>query len=218
MGRPEARWMLRTLVLATSLGAACGGQTPSASSKKCRRYATVMGYASGRPGSRTCTWNVVNANTYDCGTSCAHTTRQYASLHDSIEEPSVPNRPLVTSAGFSYSCGLGNSAGYSTGYYTYDAQRRLVEIKWRGQWGYSGESAPTVDTYTAWDSRGRPLLGTRSGPGDGMDISIVYDDGTRTMTTSIGSSESIRQEDEFGNVIRDGDYAYAVLETAEICL
>jgi hypothetical protein len=51
-----------------------------------------------------------------------------------------------------------------------------------------------------------------------MDISIVYDDGTRTMTTSIGSSESIRQEDEFGNVIRDGDYAYAVLETAEICL
>ena len=84
--------------------------------------------------------------------------------------------------------------------------------------GILGRVCPDVDTYTAWDSRGRPLLGTRSGPGDGMDISIVYDDGTRTMTTSIGSSESIRQEDEFGNVIRDGDYAYAVLETAEICL
>lgn len=207
-----------TLALAASLGAGCGSETPSASSKRCRRYATMMGYGSGQAGTRTCTWNVVNANTYDCGTFCAHTTREYASLSDFIAEPSIPNRPLVSAAGFSYSCGLGNSAGYSTGYYTYDTQRRLVSIQWGGRWGYSGEPAPTVDTYTAWDSRGRPLLGARSGPGGEMDISIIYDDGARTMTTSMGPFESTRQEDEFGNMIRDGEYTYTVLQTAEVCM
>jgi len=216
---PTPRWVLTMLALAVSLAGGCGSQTPSESSRTCRRYATLMGYGSGQPGTRDCTWNVVDANAYVCGIWCAHTTRQYASLADFVEEASVPNRPLVTSEGIGYSCGMGNTAGYSTGYYRYDAQRRLVEIQWQGQWGYSDEpSSATVDTYTAWDSRGRPLSGTRSGPGGGMEISIVYDDGTRTMTTSIGPNEAIRQEDEFGNMVRDGDYTYTVLETAEVCL
>jgi hypothetical protein len=42
-----------------------------------------------------------------------------------------------------------------------------------------------VETYSAWDSQGRPTGGTRSQPGTcaGLPISLVYDDGARTISS-----------------------------------
>ena len=197
--------------------AGCKPSLPSVSSKQCRRYATVMSYGTDTESTRTCTFS---SNVYSCGPSCARTQRGYASLMDFIEEASVPNRSRLSVKSYDYSCGLGNTAGYSEQTYTYDAQKRLVKISTKSSWGYSSEPVVGVTEFTRWDGQGRPLSGTGPWKGQVVDISIVYDDAARTMTTSYGAGlmESTVQQDAFGNTIRDGSITYTVREMAEICL
>jgi hypothetical protein len=42
-----------------------------------------------------------------------------------------------------------------------------------------------VETYTAWDSRGRPTAGSRSQPGicPTVPLSVTYDEAARTITS-----------------------------------
>lgn len=94
-----------------------------------------------------------------------------------------------------------------------------MRIDGTSRWGYSSVPSLGITKYTAWDGRGRPLSGTVSWGGSPIDVSIVYDDGALSMTTTYADGrESYVQQDAYGNTIREGDLTYTVIDTEEICL
>jgi hypothetical protein len=207
------------IALAVASIAGCGSQTPLASSTRCRRYATALSYGPQNQYTGTCGYGVYNAGTYDCRLGCSLRLRVYASLSDFIDEASVPNRARAIEVSSSVTCGLANTGGYTSGFYTYDGQKRLAKIEWRSRYGYALDDTLAVTQYTEWDGRGRPLAGTGPWRGGTVDIRIVYDDVARTMATSYGDGlgEYIVRQDAFGNTIGEGDVSYTVTQTAEVC-
>ncbi|MGH9409638.1 MAG: hypothetical protein ACRD1V_09325, partial [Vicinamibacterales bacterium] len=76
----------------------------------------------------------------------------------------------------------GGGSAIVTSNYTYDGQRRLIQVVQNGQ----------TTTYTAWDSAGRPTAGTIAG---GASFTDVYDSGATTdlsTTTSNGAPLTVR--------------------------
>lgn len=216
------RTIAATVVPALALGVVsmtgCGSDPPFASSQRCRRYATeldIEGYT------RTCTFDI-SSSTYQCGGSssrnCAAVGNRYSNLFDFVEEARVPNRPRLSESFLFNHCGMLIGSGSTTQTYTYDAQDRLLRVDGSSRWGYASEPTLSVGEYTEWDARGRPISGTVSWGGQPIDVSIVYDDTARSMTTSYGDGrETVVQQDAFGNTIRDGDDTYTVLEMEEVC-
>jgi YD repeat-containing protein len=192
------------LVVCAVAAAACGG-SPSGptestggagsggSSATCRTYAAastvtsvVNGLSSTSPA--TCSWDATlhqltcTVSVSGGGPVCATTVSAYNSTADFIDEERVVPPALLrisdvrTSDG-SPSCG---TASLQTIIYVYDAQRRLTQIV----------NGPSTTTYTAWDSAGRPTLGTLP---IGTPVAIAYDSGarTRTETTGVGAAADV---------------------------
>ena len=104
------------------------------------------------------------------GAPCSTNVVSYNSVADFVDEVRViPPISLATTAVNTNSGACG--AGTATTTYVYDSQRRVTQLT-------NGTSATT--TYTAWDSSGRPTAGTSGG----ATLSLVYDDGARTYTTT----------------------------------
>jgi hypothetical protein len=162
MARPPSASRAVSGVLAiVILTAGCGGRLPSTSSQRCRKYATSVTYGPDNVGTGTCKWGGdFGPNTYECRIDCTLRVREYASLHDFIEEARVPNRSLLSSESINTTCiGFGGGSGYSASAYVYDERRRLVKIEAAGRVGYEPVSWPPTH-FTAWDSAGRPVAGT----------------------------------------------------------
>lgn len=106
------------------------------------------------------TGDAVNMNTVDT----------YASVADFVDEVSAVGRQLLTKKVQT------GDVGDSTTTFTYDASKRLIKR----------EQTEGVFTYTAWDSEGRPTTGSAdlTKAGCTVEITIVYDDQARTMTTT----------------------------------
>jgi hypothetical protein len=179
--------------------------TPAPSPAACRTYATSLrletvvlddagrevqrltGNGSSMFNRATATVSGNSTHTYTVGgASCTATnssTAAYASVADFVDENKPPGRRLVRTitgsgsvTGPPSSCGSapGTSAPTTTTL-NYDAQGRLLS-----DGGY---------TYSAWDSFGRPTMGTAPPPqgytcGSGS-VSISYNDAARTMTSSL---------------------------------
>ena len=205
--RQRLRFLCITLIVAIA-HAGCGGDTPSLASRNCRRYATVLLYGpEGSQATRECTFA---SNRYSCRTGfggCASESWSYSTLDDFIEEARTPNRARWSEWSSAYQCGFVTTDSSGSVRYTYDAQKRLLK---------SGDSC--FYEYTAWDNRGRPTRGSFSCRTP-SDVSIVYDDATRTKTTSFGwsSEDYIEQQDEYGNTIRTGSRIYTVSSMSEVC-
>ena len=61
---------------------------------------------------------------------------------------------------------------------TYGAQKRLVREVGTGPTGVQ-----STTTYTTWDAKGRPTAGTTVRPGGKNNLTIAYNDTSRTQTT-----------------------------------
>jgi YD repeat-containing protein len=97
-----------------------------------------------------------------------NTVSTYGSVDDIVDELNVvPPRQLVLTA----ATVNGHSVTYS-----YDAQKRLTRAV---------STAGATQTYTAWDSFGRPTAATDVGPGFNNTHAISYNNTARTRTTVV---------------------------------
>lgn len=170
-----------------SPGAGSGSGTTA-----CRTYATAYSYVTASPGgtaetsarcgiepgttSLACTFTQ-SSSPQGC-TTAWETRTTYVSLADFVNEPigSTRARDRITrGTATSPSCPAGSNPDTTTTY-LYDSTRRLLQVTTTG-----AASPPTVTSYTLWDGRGRPTLGTIAVPGQPSTIvSFVFDDPGRT--------------------------------------
>jgi YD repeat-containing protein len=154
------------------------------------------------------------------GAPCSVLVSNYNSVADFVDEVRVVP-PVFHTTGTvgtnSGSCGTGTV----TGAYTYDAQRRLTQIS---------NSAGGVTTYTAWDSAGRPTVGTSTANGVTSSTTITYDDAARSWssvqtapngTKSLGTLTFDADGNQLKNVVVDGNVTttttYTNTATAKVC-
>jgi hypothetical protein len=216
-GKTLVRTRLTTLTLVVALAVlgGCGGSPTapgSGTGSTCRTFATTAtanGFlvtSSFNSSTRQLTATTTfpgNANT------CVTVAFNYSSIADFVDEVSVvPPRALLTQS-ITSSCA--GAAGTSTRIYMYDGLRRLTQEVQDGQ---------TVETFTAWDSWGRPTAGMRTG---GTTFSDVYDNASRTDTsTSIsnnGVTTTVRVTYDANGIILspDGIVTWTINSTGTVC-
>jgi hypothetical protein len=159
-----------------------GGPSPVPAPQVCRTYPTAAkvhtettaskivfdAVVSGTfdEGSKKSTVNTMFAN----GAPCSTNITSYQSVADFIDEVHVvPPIFRSTSNTNTNSGACGKVTATNT--YNYDGQRRLVSMT---------NDVGGDTTYTAWDGAGRPTKGTSGS----VAMSIAYDDGAKTMTTT----------------------------------
>ncbi len=105
------------------------------------------------------------------GVTCTTSVDTYQSRDDFVDEVRVvPGVTLQTARATTNSPGCGGVS--STVSYAYDAQRRLTSFS------TTALGVTSATTYTAWDSSGRPTVGSFPG----TTIQNVYNDTARTLT------------------------------------
>lgn len=163
-----------------------GGQT-------CRVYptsstTTTTGSTTGT-SSQTCTHNgagQVSCTTSDTdstgATSTTVSTADYASINDIVDEVQVVP-PLTKVQMITSNITSAAGSGTVTVNYAYDGLGKVTQMT------VATVAGALTTTYTAWDPVGRPTAGTSTVPGVPFDnsVSIVYDDGARTATTTIAN-------------------------------
>jgi YD repeat-containing protein len=166
---------------ATSTSPSGGGNTGGGPA--CRNYGTVQ-LVNQFPSSITSAYSSLSGK-YDTsqrqasfvlassfnGPICSTTVVTYGSTSDFVDEISViPPKVLASSQAISLSDACGGTTTNLV--YAYDSQRRLLRVV---------SSAGDTTTYTAWDTSGRPTLGSFSSGGT---VSTAYDSAGRTMTST----------------------------------
>jgi hypothetical protein len=219
-----------TAVIVTS--AACGSSSPvqptwSAAPfpQSCRTYATQWLATStfGQPVSSSASFSATDATltqTSPAGSAQVVRRTVYQNVADFIDEPTVVGRALSLRT---ESCANANCVGglLDVETPTYDSQRRRTGLTRT----LNGVSL-IVETYSAWDSQGRPTAGTRTQPGECVaPLSLLYDDAARTVTvapTGLGLGvaclgayfSSAQSYDADGNLISDSESGGGTSTTA----
>lgn len=197
----RSRWAHVTLAIAvTAIVAACSGSNPGgpsgssssgsgSTSGTCRTYPTaadvsVRQGATTQNARLTASFNTSN-NTMTittltaAGVTCTTSVDTYQSRADFVDEIRViPGVTLTTMRSTTNSAGCGGVNSSVT--YAYDGQRRLTSFSTL----VLGVTSTT--SYTAWDSSGRPTVGSFPG----ATINNSYNDAARTLTQSQTSGGS----------------------------
>lgn len=160
-----------------------GGPSPLPTPQVCRTYPTSANVHTETTASKI-TFDALVSGTFDSGSKkstvttmfangapCSTNITSYDSVADFIDEVHVVP-PIFRSTSNTNTNSGGCGRVTSTNTYNYDGQRRLVSMT---------NDVGGATTYTAWDSAGRPTKGTSNGS---LSMSIAYDDGGRTMTTT----------------------------------
>lgn len=133
----------------------------------------------------TCSWDA-NLRQLTCqvsapggGPVCVTTVTTYNSTADFVDEirvvpPALLRTSDVRTSDASPACAVGAIRNTA---YIYDSQRRLTQIA----------SGPSTTTYSAWDSSGRPTLGSLPA---GTPVTIAYDPTARTQTETTGTGDA----------------------------
>jgi YD repeat-containing protein len=147
---------------------------------------------------------------YPNGKVCTTAVFSYLSIADFVDEVKViPGLTLASTS--TTTGGPACGSGSSTITNVYDSQRRLMQVI---------QGASTT-TYTAWDSKGRPTMG--SAPFGS--ISNVYDDTARTVTTTQGASVTTLTYDTNGILLVEvtktgsivGTTTWTIASTDKVC-
>jgi hypothetical protein len=102
----------------------------------------------------------------------------YTSVDDLIEEAKVVP-PLRRSLRTETTTKTNASSITATLVNSYDSQKRLIR-----EVGTGPKGVQSTTTYSSWDAKGRPTLGTTVHPGGKNSLTITYNDSTRTQTTT----------------------------------
>jgi hypothetical protein len=174
---------------------ACGGRASSqGSTPSCRVYATEYAASGTQQSTTTCAFDR-GSLTLSCTTSdgldagappSEHSDMTWATIDDAVQEDRPIGKHLFVRELFAFSA-LPNCSYTFTP--SYDSSRRVVSEDLE-----SDGSCTTMNTvYSAWDSFGRPTLGTRSGmvfttqglpaePCTGQQITEEFDDEHHMVT------------------------------------
>ena len=201
---------LATTVLLIAAGLSCSNNDTSSNGSPTAPGSTNAGSGSGSTSNACRTYpTTTNIRTTTSGISIEFTAAQTASFDTSTKKATVQtsstSAPVCTTTNvitynsvadfvdevrvippislFASSVGTNSGAcpaGTGTTVNIYDAQRRVVQIT---------DGTKAVTTYTAWDSSGRPTAGTTTGGGT---LTLAYDDGARTVTTTGTAADGTR--------------------------
>jgi hypothetical protein len=153
-------------------------------------------------------------------TPCYTQLQTFSSAADFVDEVSVVppvkrlNSEVITNQG---ACGLPTRSTL----FTYDGQRRLMRTVEQGTGG--------TNTYTTWDSSGRPTAGTNPGP-PAATYTYAYSDANRTETlTTVAGALNVTTTTTYSadgivtninNAIASGattTYVITPVGTAKVC-
>jgi len=184
------------LGLVALMEAGCGSASspmapsPVANGQACRTFATqwTETFTFGQPATATASFDSANRVYSETapGTSTVVRRTIYQSVGDFIDEPAVMGRILAARR---ESCATPACVGGfgQVDVYTYDQQRRLAARD-----SQAGGFTISRETYSGWDTQGRPVTGTRSQSGlCTLPIVLTYDDARRTVTTEPGQTTNI---------------------------
>lgn len=212
------------MIAAALVAVTCGHSSPTERGRLCRRYPTAM---------------TVNGSGRDCRLdgrtfACSRGWYQswgwsYGSAWDFVLEARAPHLRLMRRQTYSWQghwAWMGS--GGSETEYQYQGGGQLATRRRTSSWssGTSGmmERRELDRTeYDSWDDVGRPIAGTYWVGEQTTPFSIVYEDATRTMRSSIGE---LAVQDEDGNLVREVEVIggstmaseYAIQATAEVCI
>jgi len=192
--------------------AACHS-SPSAPSRRCRRYpvrytedgvAASCEFAPGRL-------------TLDCFGGGTHSSWQYASLSDFIAEAELPNLVLVRQRTWSGGGPMLISYGSHTTVNAYEGLRLLTRVRT----GSNAFGSWTIDSvrYDHWDRFGRPTAGQITRGEATEALTLRYDDAAGMVELSNGE---LTVRDKNGNVVEEAEFGgsphvFVIQELAEVC-
>ena len=119
---------------------------------------------------------------------------RHASLADVIDEVSVVP-PLQLALGTTSTVTGAGSDSTNTSTLEYDAQKRLISVTAESR--PSGQRSTT--TYTAWDTAGRPTMGTVLAGRQQSTVSMIYDDSRRMQSQTSNGITCTQTFDANGN-------------------